>query len=218
MTIVNKFKIEALSNLDIVDCSIISQTIYQFLKMLNFKYPGFKMWYWSLFSSKGSLKNEREILFCRNNNEIIAVSILKYSQDEKKICTFRVKKSYQGQGIGHLLMEESFEYLNTDKPLITLHKTKEYEFRSLFKYYNFEKQQSLKGYYSFFSTELCYNGVLPEKRIIMPGSFDVKGIKRSLEKFVREHMNRFDNLDVLLENFVTNYFRENRAVDYCHYV
>ena len=52
----------------------------------------------------------------------------------------------------------------------------------------------------------------------MPVSFDVKGIKRSLEKFVREHMNRFDNLDVLLENFVTNYFRENRAVDYCHYV
>ena len=87
MTIVNKFKIEALSNLDIVDCSIISQTIYQFLKMLNFEYPGFKMWYWSLFSSKGSLKNEREILFCRNNNEIIAVSILKYSNT---LFTFNV--------------------------------------------------------------------------------------------------------------------------------
>lgn len=213
-----KYNIEALSGFDTIECCLLSQTIYQFLKMLNFEYPGFKKWYFNLFSSDGILKDDREILFCRNSGSIIAVSILKNSETEKKICTFRVKKNFQGQGIGHQLMEKSFEYLDTEKPLITLHKNKENEFLRLLRYYNFQKVQSLKGYYRCFSTELCYNGALPDKGILLVKSFDINGIKRSLEQFLRYNINRFDNFDMLLESFVATYLKENNVKENYNFV
>ena len=98
------YRIEALSKLNNIENSLISQEVYQFLRILNIEYPKFKKWYWSLFDNKGFLLDNREILYCKKNNSIVAVAILKSSIDEKKICTFRVKKKYQVQGIGTMLM------------------------------------------------------------------------------------------------------------------
>ena len=67
--------------------------------------------------------------------------------------------------IGKNIMELSFEWLNTDTPLITLHKRKEKQFDKLFKRYNFKLEDKKWGYYSLFSTELAYNGCLSSKEL-----------------------------------------------------
>lgn len=42
-------------------------------------------------------------------------------------------------------MELSFEWLNDDKPLITIHNSKKHEFNKLFKRYNFELEEKSGG-------------------------------------------------------------------------
>lgn len=99
---------------------------------------------------------------------------------EKKICTLRVEQKYQKMSIGKQLIGLSLEWLNTEKPLITVHKSKQYEFDKLFQYYNFQLMDEKQGYYSLFSTELSYNGELPEKSIFY-NQFAVLSNYRAME-------------------------------------
>ncbi len=201
--IIGNYRIEMLSKLSNIENSLVSQEIYQFLRILNVEYPAFKNWYWSLFDNEGFILNNREILYCKADNSIVAVAILKFNIDEKKICTFRVKKKYQGQGIGTMLMEKSLECLQTDKPLITVYKSKAKQFEKLFKYYNFKQEQSLKNYYRCFNTELSFNGILPEKKIWL-NKLDVEDLKKALKEFVKK--SKSENIDEMLEDFIKYYF------------
>ena len=140
--------------------------IYVFLKWLNLEYPGFNTWYDNLFTENKELKSGREIIICEKEYSIAGIAILKSTEEEQKICTLRVAKRYQRQGIGKRLMELSFEWLHNDKPLLTMHSTKQHQFRHLMQYYGFELEQKNRNYYNIFSTELVYNGVLPAKKIL----------------------------------------------------
>ena len=151
------------SQLSIIEMPIYQQLVFQFLKKLKFEYPSFTKWYSNLFSN-GVLNTNREIIICEAFNVIVAVAILKY--DEKKICTFRVSESFQKNGIGKHLMEKCFEVLETDKPLITVHNKRRYQYNNLFQYYGFTLEQTNHFYY-WYNTELAYNGVLPEKNILI---------------------------------------------------
>ena len=91
--------------------------IYVFLKWLNLEYPGFNTWYDNLFTENKELKSGREIIICEKEYSIAGIAILKSTEEEQKICTLRVAKRYQRQGIGKRLMELSFEWLQNDKPL-----------------------------------------------------------------------------------------------------
>lgn len=59
-------------------------------------------------------------------------------------------------------MELSFEWLNDDKPLITIHNSKNMNLTNYLNVIilNWKKKW---GYYRLFRTELVYNGSLPEK-------------------------------------------------------
>ena len=140
--------------------------IYVFLKWLNLEYPGFNTWYDNLFTENKELKSGREIIICEKEYSIAGIAILKSTEEEQKICTLRVAKRSQRQGIGKRLMELSFEWLQNDKPLLTMHSTKQHQFRHLMQYYGFELEQKNRNYYNIFSTELVYNGVLPAKKIL----------------------------------------------------
>ena len=133
--------------------------IYVFLKWLNLEYPGFNTWYDNLFTENKELKSGREIIICEKEYSIAGIAILKSTEDEQKICTLRVAKRYQRRGIGKRLMELSFEWLQNDKPLLTMHSTKQRQFLHLMQYYGFELEQKNRNYYNIFSTELVYNGV-----------------------------------------------------------
>lgn len=144
--------------------SLYFYQIHGFLKRLSIEYPGFSKWYKGLFLENKELKRGREIIICEVNYHIAGVAILKLAEGEKKICTLRVTAPYQRQGIGRELMEMCFEWLQDDRPLITMHKSKQHEFAVLLDYYGFLLEQVQRNYYKIFSTELSYNGILPEKR------------------------------------------------------
>ena len=147
---------------------------------LRNEYPGFDLWFYSLFEKPACLKREREILLCICGDDIAGIAILKRTFAEKKICTLRVEQKYQKMSLGKQLIGLSLEWLNTEKPLITVHKSKQYEFDKLFQYYNFQLMDEKQGYYSLFSTKLSYNGELPEKSIFY-NQFDVLSNCRAIE-------------------------------------
>lgn len=189
--------------------------IFKFLGRLVFEYQGFQSWYKGLFIESFELKHNREIIICEDQLRIAGIAIIKNDFEEKKICTLRVAGFCQRQGIGHNLVEMCMEQLNTEKPMITLHKSKLHQFEKLLSYYDFELEQTQKHYYSIFSTELVFNGLLPRKEFVfnkvelmdmekLYRVFVLSG-KKNLEDFVdaciwcwynREKMRRISMLEV----------------------
>ena len=194
---------------------IYQYEIYKFLCRLAFEYQGFRGWYQGLYTDEFELKFNREIIICEDQFRIVGVAIIKNDLQEKKICTLRVAREYQHQGIGHNLVEICMQQLQTDKPMITLHKSKLNKFERLLSYYDFELEQTQKHYYSIFSTELVFNGLLPEKESVfnkielmdmekLYRIFVLSG-KKNFEDYVdtyircwynREQMKRFNMLEV----------------------
>lgn len=137
--------------------------IKSFTKMLALEYSGFSKWFDRLFENDYKLSLEREIIICEESLQIAGISVLKRSADERKICTLRVDKKYRRLGIGRDLIELSFQWLDDEKPLITVQRIKEPQYRTLFNRYGFKLEQENRNYYRLFSTELAYNGELPSK-------------------------------------------------------
>lgn len=167
--------------------------IYKFLNRLVFEYQGFQDWYRNLYSSSYELKPNREIIICEDQLAIGGIAIIKNDYSEKKICTLRVAKEFQRRGIGHNLVELCFRYLNTEKPMITLHKSKLNQFEKLLNYYNFELEQTNKHYYNIFSTELVFNGVLPQKEFIFNSIelMDMEELYRAFVFYEKKNMEDF---------------------------
>ena len=133
--------------------------IYSSLIELNSEYPDFEKWFF-LRVKKDILKGDRDILFRIRENNITGLSIVKRTNIEKKICTFRVFEKYQKQGIGKSLLLESFDLLNTQTPLITVSSQKEFQFMKLFNYFGFAKSGELSDYYGKNKVEVTYNNIL----------------------------------------------------------
>lgn len=163
--------------------SIYRMRIKIFLKKLVYEYNNFEEWFSQLFISDILLKNDREIIICECDYQLAGDAILKNDDIEKKICTLRVAKRFQKQGIGQHLMELSFEWLNDDKPLITIHNSKKHEFNKLFKRYNFELEEKKWGYYRLFRTELVYNGSLPEKNFFF-NRMEMIDLEKEIRQFL----------------------------------
>lgn len=166
--------------------------IYKFLWRLVFEYQGFQSWYQELYTEEFELKYNREIIICEDQFRIIGVAIIKNDLQEKKICTLRVTREYQHQGIGHNLVEMCMQQLHTDKPMITLHKSKWKQFEKLLSYYSFELEQTQKHYYSMFSTELVFNGLLPEKEFIL-NKIELMDMEKLYRVFVLSGKKKFED-------------------------
>ncbi len=134
-------------------------SIYMTLIQLDNEYPHFKDWYYQKVK-QGILQGERDILFNLYDDSIAGVAIVKNTSFEKKVCTLRVDKRFQRNGIGTSLLLDSFDYLDTHKPKITLNSAKEHQFKSLFTYFGFKKVDEYKNLYMFGTKEISYNGCL----------------------------------------------------------
>ncbi len=107
----------------------------------------------------GIYDGEREIISAYVGGKIAATTFLKKDKEEKKICTLYVKPDYQKQGIATKIVEKSFEWLGTTKPLITIADYKLDQFSSIIKKYGWEETQVLEeGYYNDRSREHVFNG------------------------------------------------------------
>ncbi|MFC2558330.1 MAG: GNAT family N-acetyltransferase, partial [Haemophilus seminalis] len=104
----------------------------------------------------------REMFICLSNEEnllsISGLMILKNSCDEKKICTLRVKENYQKRGIGSEFIQKAFDFLETDKPLITVPEESVEAFSKIFNKYGFEKKDEIPDLYRKNKIEHIYNG------------------------------------------------------------
>lgn len=121
-------------------------------------YPKHFKWYWEK-TIPAVLNGTREVLTCTVNNKLAGVAFLKNEEGEKKICTFLVLEEFRGRHIASKLMERSFEFLGTTKPLITLADYKLKMFEGIIAKYGWKQTQILnEGYYNNTSRELVYNG------------------------------------------------------------
>lgn len=107
----------------------------------------------------GIFDGEREIIACYINGKIAATVILKKDDEERKVCTLYVKPEYQRQGIATELLERSFEWLGTTRPLITIADYKLSQFESMIQKYGWVETAVLdEGYYNDHSREHVFNG------------------------------------------------------------
>lgn len=77
---------------------------------------------------------------------------------ERKISTLYVKPEYQNRGIASKLIEASFKWLGTTKPLLSIADYKIPQFEKMIKKYDWKKTQELEKYYNDSATEYVYNG------------------------------------------------------------
>lgn len=134
--------------------------VFEKLCFLKRSYPNFKEWYYGKVIPNVGL-GTREIIVEELDGEIVAVSIVKKSE-EKKICTFAVFGIYQNKGIGRKLMRNSIEFLETNRPIITVSEENIYEFRRFLRGFGFEEVQQIPNYYLEGSIEYAFNGRLTD--------------------------------------------------------
>lgn len=155
------YKIETIKEyIDKKEFIVLSDELYDLTKHLNDSYPNYKDWFYNK-QLKESLTPNRNILFVRNKDkQVIGVSSLKNTKEEKKLCTLYIKDEYRNKNITTKLIEESFKYLETTKPLITFSENKLHMFENIISKYKWELVQSAENIYVKGTKEYCYNGKL----------------------------------------------------------
>lgn len=186
-------------------------SIKKFLRRLNIEYPDFNGWYDNLFQEDKQLHSDREIIICEKDYRIAGIAILKSTEEEKKICTLRVARPYQRQGIGRNLMERGFEWLEDDRPLITMHRSKQHQFAPLLDYYGFTLEAMQWNYYNIFSTELSYNGILAKKETLFNNQ-DIMKIDTWYKSFVNSGR---DNIKEFIGECIQKwyFYEQKRRID-----
>ena len=95
----------------------VCDEIYELTRELEKYYSDYKYW---LYNKQCINDEDRVTIYIRRFNKIIGVSNLKLS--ENKLCTIYVDFEFRNLGIGSILLNESFKYLNTSKPYLTCNK------------------------------------------------------------------------------------------------
>lgn len=144
-----------------------SDCIYNNLVDLEKIYPDFNKWFYDkvVKDIENQKINNREIIFSitetnEEKYEVSGIVVLKKDNSEKKICTFRVHEDYRRMGIGTKLFEESFKYLGTRTPIISISDKNLNFFEYHIDKYSFVLEQELSDYYLKGVTEYVYNGKL----------------------------------------------------------
>lgn len=133
----------------------ILEELYNKTKIIEKDYPSHYEWFHKKFIKELD-GIRREIIYYEFKNKIVGVVFLKKSIEEKKICTIIIDEKYRRLGIGTKLLEKSFEFLETNKPLITMPDYKEKCFESIIKKYGWKKTQIINECYSK-NNELVFN-------------------------------------------------------------
>ena len=149
-----------LSRLSIRELPSVIDEIYQFTKQNEEQYPHYYDWFYQT-SIPRIVEGLGEIIFYEDSFQIAGLSILKRDSHEDKICTLKVAEPYRRTGLSRELLEESFEYLKTTKPLMTIPKKKVGEFSGIIRDYDWQLTATTNEYYT---PENIYNGTPYIKR------------------------------------------------------
>jgi predicted GNAT family N-acyltransferase len=128
---------------------------------LRASYPEFDNWLLGKVVP-GLHTGERTILVEQRGSETAGVLVLKHSAKERKLCTLRVRPSFEATGLGVRLFEKAFEVLGTERPLLSVSETTQPKFVRLFEHFGFLRQGSYEGLYVPMVHEFSYNGLLEQ--------------------------------------------------------
>ena len=121
--------------------AIYLQTTYN-----NDQYPEYLKWFYTVNLPR-IFKGKGDIIFYLDGLEVVSLATLK-NTDEKKICTLLVNEDYRKKGYSKQILEDSFEYLQTDTPLITIPTKRLDEFNKIIDAYNWKETSRTDEYYS----------------------------------------------------------------------
>lgn len=137
--------------------------------LADLPYPNIDAWFNKVINEINNHPENREIFICLSNDgespSILGLVILKKTHCEKKICTLKVDERYQRKGIGSALILKAFDFLETDKPLITVPEEYENMFSKILNKFGFKKTDEIHGLYRADKIEYIYNGLLNDANI-----------------------------------------------------
>lgn len=128
-------------------------------------YPDYRQWFQTV-QIPGIYDETRNIIVAHINDKIVGFVSLKKT-DEKKICTFYVEKNYRKNKIGALLAEKAINYLEEEKPLITIPMDKLHEFIKIASKYNWEVTEIKENLYRTTTPEVIVNGSISTTQTIL---------------------------------------------------
>lgn len=117
------------------------------------QYQDYLNWYYAKNIPR-VLNGTGEIIFYLDGLTVAGLTILKKDLEESKICTLMIAEEYRKKGYSKELLESSFEYLGTDKPLITIPTRRIEEFQGIITSYNWKESIKTNIY---LSEEIIFN-------------------------------------------------------------
>ena len=121
--------------------------IYLLTDYNKLQYPEYFKWYYHTNIPR-ILDGEGEAIFYLDGFQIVGLSMLKRTADESKICTFLIDEEYRKKGYSKLILEDSYEFLGTEKPLITIPEKRLDEFSKIIEAYGWVPTETTDKYYS----------------------------------------------------------------------
>lgn len=169
---------------------LIQQVLILSLKVKK-DYPDYKSWFLTT-QVPGLYDNTRNIIIAHIKDKIVGFISLKKTKEEKKICTFYVEKSFRRNKIGTILVERAINYLEDEKPLITIPFNKLNEFTRIGEKLSWEITDIRENMYRADIPEVIVNGNVSEtsSNIVLPDS------NKSLKKTYRKY--RIERLKMLI--------------------
>ncbi|MBQ8891993.1 MAG: hypothetical protein IJ068_03920 [Bacilli bacterium] len=142
-----------LSNMHDKNFSKAANEIYLLTDYNKLQYPDYYKWYYQknlprIIDGKG------EVIFYLDGFQIVGLSMLKKSDDESKICTLLINEEYRKKGYSKLILEDSFKFLGTEKPLITIPEKRIKEFSKIIEAYKWIASEMTDEYYT---PEIVFN-------------------------------------------------------------
>ena len=142
-----------LSKMTDINFSKAVNEIYLLTDYNKLQYPDYYKWYYGKNIPR-IISGNGEAIFYLDGFSIIGLSILKRDELEKKICTLLINKEYRKRGYSKIILEDSFKFLGTDKPLITIPENRLDEFSKIISAYNWVQSEIINDY---FSPEVIFN-------------------------------------------------------------
>ena len=121
--------------------------IYLLTDYNKLQYPEYYKWYYQTNIPR-ILDGEGEAIFYLDGFQIVGLSMLKRTADESKICTFLIDEEYRKKGYSKMILEDSYEFLGTEKPLITIPEKRLDEFSKIIEAYGWVPTETTDEYYS----------------------------------------------------------------------
>lgn len=184
---------------------VVENLIYQVLIIsiqVKTEYPEYKNWFLTT-QVPGIYDGSRNIIIAHIKDKIVGFVSLKKTAKEKKICTFYVEKNFRKNKIGTILVEKAIEYLDTDKPLITIPLSKLNEFTKIGEKYNWQISDIKENLYRLNNPEVIVNGEVEENdKIIVP----TKSLKKTWKIY------KIHNQQKLWKNIAKNLIKQMKNV------